>query len=92
MDKKDRYKYIQEYKKQNYARLVLELRPGEKDEWKRAAASQKLSMQGFIKSAVYFAITYMENNDVTLSQAYENIRVVPENGMYQPIKPLRREE
>ena len=88
MDKKEQYKYIRQYKKQNYVRVDLELRPGEKDEWKEAAADQGLSLQGFIKTAVFFAIAYMENNDVTLSQAFEDIRIEPENGMYQPLKRI----
>ncbi|MBQ9050592.1 MAG: hypothetical protein IJ126_08355 [Lachnospiraceae bacterium] len=61
MDKKEQYKYIQQYKKKNYARIVLELKPEEKEKWKEAAAAENKSLQSYIKDAVNAEIEKKEN-------------------------------
>lgn len=52
MDKHSQYKYIQEYKKKAYDRILIEVPKGTKDKWKAIAADHEQSLQAYIKQAV----------------------------------------
>lgn len=56
MDKTKKYKYITEYKKQTYARVILEVAPEEKAAWKQAAELRGMSLQGYVKSIMNAAV------------------------------------
>ena len=59
-DKKEpvnRTSYWTEYKKTHYSRVVVEMPPETKEEWRAAAVKEKKSLATFVKDAVTVYIT-----------------------------------
>lgn len=60
----ERKKYLNNYDKENYKRIPLNLRPDEYQELKRAADAAGESINGYIKKAIKEKIRGRDSSDI----------------------------